>query len=1737
MNDFLSSMKSLVLYQHSTKEKRSDKSKSNDVSEDEIQLEMIKFKKAISSSPTPTKIQNLDFKDYYSSSINKIDSPTINAGANIKDTLAKESSLSTLSSKASSQSIGATNSSIVSGGGSSNLSNYSSTFSFSAGVSIPVIKQFGLIKMTGTEGSLKNGYTIGKDAKQRASASIEYVARDENGKSIADLKDKNGNTISKLEAKQEIQNIAAERRLVLSPNPKLNISDEQLDKVVRETMSSYSESFGKDFNYFYAIHNNTSTPHAHIIMTSTHPDGDGIKMYKDELFELKMNFEDNLKELVKDSGINIKDESTLPAAKQIANFIGVIPDTNIFSQNKFLAQKIAKKFDLEFDQKQIGNNPEKLENWFLKNDNSFKEYFISATNKDAFLFQDYIKVAQDLSEKYDLGLNKNTTSNIKEFKSWLDDKQEIFLAHKVAQDKNIILQKEDVSDKNKLYKWFKENEVEVKEWNEKNKYSPSKQMSSLAQKYSEMVDIKPDNILESRKDAREFVKNYTKNPLMYAGDSRKSLYEVLGVKKEQYKKEFSQKYISKKSFDTEIKRLDTLQKRLSQSQQITEGSLKKYNLDTSICSIDSKTIQIDGIKFLTSENTKELLTNKINFHVENLTKGHKDEYSKNYIKKAAALNYIISKSDNISISALENIGLNKEKDLKDFKIEKVDTELKIINFKNTDLNNNLQDIKIAEEINKNKPLAHQVTQLSKIEKDFKINTENVSYKDANQFIYENKHFNSYNKKEINKIIKDIQNKNVSLKGDDLFLNKYIDSINKNLGNLQEKLEIGKNTLSLDEIKSTGIDTKNLEIYQGSIKTNIILNDEENLRKLDYLIKDYSKEKEYEDFTNQIKNSEISKLNLNNALAKVTNKVLPIDFKTNILKNIKFEPKEIHQELIKINSLKNLSNSMNSAKNNFEVNETVSNAIFNSPKYFENIASRLHNEHGIEIKTAKDLSDNFNKIGQENPIRNELLNYLKDIQQSNNSLKNDDEYINKYIDNKNQKIENLIYKLDNKKEIDIESIKATGIDTKNLETYEKIYEAPFIINNEENLIKLENLNSYFTEKEYENIKNSLEKGTLKNSNLDYLLSNATNKKDISSLPINLKAKFATENKEFSQSIVKVSSLNSLLNDKNQINETVSNAIFNSPKYFENIASRLHNEHGIEIKTAKDLSDNFNKIGQSSELRNLITKIIQHKINEFREVNNLQNNTDFNKYTEKMNIDNQSKIPLDINQKELNSLNNFLVKNEGNFPIFESDLKKIGANTISFNDKESITIKVEVVAINIENKPLVLNALGTMAVNSENKIENTKINELDKTKIDNLNEEEKSKSKFKEATNEYIKTAVNTKETINYVSAIIENRTLKGMSYMIEKDFIKDVPKNFLEARNIDTTDFEIKLKDKEVETVSMSSKENLEQFKMFLTNNSLQNIINPKIELSTIQNEINLDYKIETNNFITQNQELTSSNINEFNTLLSFSIDDKNIEMMDTLYKLDISSKNDAELLELKFVSYAEALNISKDDVYAKMLEKYFDIRGNDLNAIDNLEKTFDTLFEISNIVNEKIYLTPEDIKHQLYVENLSELTASEYEQYMWKHFDMDNENVTEENMKAYFEATQNFTDESLKLNDFISENLEIKELENQIENSLENGNFNKAQELMQDERLESTMRNSFEYLYESMLSDENILDEVYEKIVDGVNLEEKIYEAFKEDNFLNEMKKIDIEEKLMDEIFEEMQQEELEEHELILGGK
>jgi hypothetical protein len=1069
MNNFLNDMQSLTLYKEITKSKPKSKSKTIlDDTPDDIKLEMVKYKKAISATSVASKVDTVSFGDY--SSISELSGQnSINAMTSIKDNIASSGAFGKAPTGANSVGANIQSGGVSSGGGAaSSLAGYSSSFGGSfGGGSIPSITQFGLVKMTGTEGKLQNGYTIGKDAKSRASASLDYITRDENGKSIAEIKDKDGNRLSKQEAKDLIKDIQAERRLVLSPNPRLNLSEQQLDKIVRATMSSYSESFGKEFEYMYAIHNNTATPHAHIIMTTKHPDGDGIKMYKDELFELKMNFEDAVKEEVENSNIKIKDNITLPMARQIGNFIGAIPDTNMFNQNKYLAYKISQKFDLDYEQKVVGDDPQKLEEWFGKNQSSYKEYFMSAQNKEAFLFQEYSKSAQELSYKYDLGLTEKTTTNIKEFKNWVDDKKEIFLAERIAQDKNIILQKDDVQDSKKLYKWFMENESEIKQWNEEYKNHPSKQMGSLASKYGDMVDNRPDNLMTDRKVAREFVKNYTRDPLQYAGESRTSLYYILDSRQQQFKNELKEERITQKTFDTETKRLESLQSRLLKGQEVNNGSLQRYNIDTSIFAKDLKTIELDGIdlKEQNSDIRKDVIS-KINTHKENLDQDLKDkkideEYHKTYTKKANALSYIVSKEKNISVSSLENIGLNKEADLKDFKIEKVKTELEILNFKDTDIQKSYVDIIVAECDNKKSPLKHQLQKIATLENKLGIKADQFTLSDYKE------------------------------------ANKFIDS-----------------------------------------------------------------------------QKEISQV-----------------------------PENI---------------------NNIETNMTQ-------------------------------------------------------------------------------------------------------------ETYTKVFDE------------------------------------------------------------------------------------------------------------------------------------------------------------------------------------------------------FLVQAQSSVDFLES--------------------------------------------------------------------------------------------------------------------------------------------------------------------------------------------------------------NKNDFYTLMSFAIEDKNIEMMDKLFATDTTYSNDKDLLELKFEAYADALDINKDEVYGKLLEKYFNFTNEELEKIDNYEKVFDTYLEFSSVSKENDFMDISDIKNQFFTEALVEQIIEKYDEFQWEAFDMEKENNSEENIKGYFDAIEQLNKEGIVLNDFVAKEMDIKALESEIEHSLNRGNFTLAQELMNDERLDEFTRNSFEYIYQNILGSEDILDEVYENILDNVQLDEKVYEIFKEEDFLNDMKKIDLQEEMLNEIEEELQQEEIEEHERTLGGE
>ncbi len=745
MSSFLKDMESLPLYNELQKHSKNSKKKSSLLDDDPVQMQKLKSSSGGSGKSSGGAGSFTTFK---ADNLRSSELSNYSKGASFST---KGNDLS-LQGKMISQSVPnmsgsfPTQSKGASAGssGSGALGGYGAPMSFSGGSSLPAITQFGLVKMTGTEGKLSNGYTIGSEASSRATASINYITREENGKEIAELKDKDGLTISKEQAKQELEKIAAERRLVLSPNPKVKITDQELDKIVKETMSSYSESFGKGFNFYYAIHNNTSVKHAHVLMTTNDPTGDGIKMFKDELFELKMHFEQNLKQNIEHTQ-NYKDETALPYAKQIGNFIGAVPDTNMFRQNKNLAYNMSKKFDISYDPKTIGNDPQKLSQWFDQNKQSYDKYFMGAQNKEAFLFKEYMENAEQLDKKYDLGLDKNIKGDVNKFGEWMDDKKELFLADRISKDQNITLSKEQATDEKKLYSWFKSNEQEVKHWNEKYKMYPSKQLASLANKYGSKVDLKPENLHTSRTAARDFVRNYTKDPLQYANYARKSTYEVLEVKKDQYKNELKNERIHQKTFDNEFKRLDTLQERLIQGHEISTQSLAKYNINTQSFITNVKEIELDGID-LNDKEVKEKLQDTIEEHKDKLSENYENkqidkEYFKEYNDKAKKLEYVLKGAKNISVSSLENIGIDKQDLKQEFDITKIKTALDIIDFKSTADYQNASELLADQEQNKSNPLKHQVQRIDQISRSTNTTPDKKvmqDYKTANKWIDENK---------------------------------------------------------------------------------------------------------------------------------------------------------------------------------------------------------------------------------------------------------------------------------------------------------------------------------------------------------------------------------------------------------------------------------------------------------------------------------------------------------------------------------------------------------------------------------------------------------------------------------------------------------------------------------------------------------------------------------------------------------------------------------------------------------------------------------------------------------------------------------------------------------------------------------------------------------------------------------------------------------------------------------------
>ena len=157
------------------------------------------------------------------------------------------------------------------------------------------------------------------------------------------------------------------------------------------------------------------------------------------------------------------------------------------------------------------------------------------------------------------------------------------------------------------------------------------------------------------------------------------------------------------------------------------------------------------------------------------------------------------------------------------------------------------------------------------------------------------------------------------------------------------------------------------------------------------IKDYIDEVKFNELKESVQNGtmKVSSLNyiVSNATQKEAGEVFDINFKPSFeVENKLGEPVEV----IKIDTLKDVLSQ--------QQGETISTKIYDSDNYFTKIKEQLSNEHGVEIKSAKELAANIDKVGTLNPIRTEFANKLELIKELNNELKGDDnDFINKYID--------------------------------------------------------------------------------------------------------------------------------------------------------------------------------------------------------------------------------------------------------------------------------------------------------------------------------------------------------------------------------------------------------------------------------------------------------------------------------------------------------------------------------------------------------------------------------------------------------------------------------------------------------------------------------------------------------------------------------------------------------------------
>jgi len=907
----------LLLWNEREKQ-RKKRSTDDELDEDLVFENVPKFKQAITraantSTDFSVDVQTKDDNYKLSSSLIGNDSLSINTNSPLPST--QTASFKNISSADMAVSAPATAKVQTSSDGTT-ISSSASNLSSSSFATSPVIANFAIVKMTGADNFFKSAYTVGKGASIRATKAIDYIMRDgafkdESNEATALRAQKHIDYMSRDEskrfrrsfymtetemkfqifkAKSMMQDITGERRLVFSPNSNIKMTNAEFSKVITKTVNTFSQDFHKNFDYTFAIHRNTDNPHAHLILTTKDIGGEGVKMFKDELFELKQRFYENTKQLAIDKSdryeISYKDKSYFSEAKQIAGFTGDMPTSKFANQNIYLIRKIAASYKLPINEKAL-NSADKIRDFFKEHNNEYNEFITNAKNRYADTFTKYYKDSIALSQKYDLG---EVPKDVEQFKTFIDENQKLFLADKIATDKGLELSSKHLKDDTAINKWFTANKEIIKEWNSENEPRISKELYSRFEQLNTRVD-KPFAIPQTRKEGITLNNHYKLDKMIFANDTRKALVDVVEARIKYFQKAAKSHEISKEEKKTNIERLDGLRGKIKAYDDITESSLKKYGIDTSFFSKDEKIVEMDGIKLEHGNNGQKfdaLLAKAI----------QSPEFTPEQKDKIERISHVADKQQQVSVSALENAGFKREELQKEFTIEKIETKQQIINFKRTD--------------------------------EFK-ELNNTSLKDWKQENLDNYVFLS--KGRIGHMVADIENSikmNELLKGKNIYLDRHIEHVNKNLITLGKSIE-SKWEISIELALKAGVDTRQAEIITKNKDVEYIPKNSTN----DVLMGLFNyKEEIFGKLSEKYNENSLSK-----GYFKTT-----LELNAAETKNIEVFDKEIRNTEFDV-----IKNPMSLTING----ETISKSLFETKNFtYDVIKNELSNEHGIEIKSDK-----------------------------------------------------------------------------------------------------------------------------------------------------------------------------------------------------------------------------------------------------------------------------------------------------------------------------------------------------------------------------------------------------------------------------------------------------------------------------------------------------------------------------------------------------------------------------------------------------------------------------------------------------------------------------------------------------------------------------------------------------------------------------------------------------------------